>query len=121
MENTTEGWRVQMTAGVILLAMVAATTLADIINNFLYGWAISGMAALVMVIAAFAVPAIPAVAQKRGWCPLKLAAAAAAVAMTIYSAWAAYSTGQANTSLASQTVNENYSKARLKETRANEL
>ena len=119
MNDSPEGWRVQLLVGIVLLAMVAGATAADIVNNFLYGWAISGMAALVLVIAAFAVPAIPAVAKARGWCMLKRAAAAVAVAMTVYAAYAAYSTGQGNTSLASQTVNEAYQKAKVKEERAN--
>lgn len=121
MEDITEGHRVQLAASLTLLAMVAGATINDLVNNFAYGWAISGTAALTMVIAALAVPAIPAVAKKRGWCWLKRAAAAAAVVMTVYCAWNAYSVGQANTSLASQTVNQNYEKAKAKEKRANEV
>ena len=103
------------------MALVCGATLADIVNNVIYGWAIAPIAALVMFIAALAVPAIPAVAQKRGWCWLKRAAAATAVAMTVYCAYSAYSCGQANSSLASQSVNENYEKAKAKEKRANEV
>ena len=121
MNDTTEGRNVQLAAGIILLVLVAGAVTADAVNAFLYGWAISGMAALVYVIGALGVPVGPAVAHVRGWCPLKLTFTASAVAMTIFITYSNYSTGQANTSLTSQTANLNYEKAKAKETRANEV
>ena len=121
MNNSTLGWRAQIGMGAALGVAAACAVHVDYINNVAYGMTISPEAATVLGMSAIMVAALPAAAGILGWCWLLRGGTAVFLALTIWSADIAYSSKQGETVRQSQTAEENYNKAKEKETRAKEV
>ena len=118
MKPTTLGWRAQLARGIALMALACGCAVIDIINNYAYGIAVSPVLAGLMVFAAIGVVAIPAIAGDRIRSWYYFLPTAAAVAMTVWCAYHAYSSKQTDLALSSQNRQEIYLKAKAKEARA---
>jgi hypothetical protein len=118
MKDNTLGWRAQMMMGAALGVAAGAAVRVDYLNNVAYGLTISPEAATVLGMSAIMVAALPAAAGILGWCWLLRAGTAVFLALTIWCADIAYSSKQGENVRQSQTAEENYTKAKAKETRA---
>ena len=119
MKHTTLGWRTLLALGVIGSVLTAACGSIDVINNYLYAASPIGKAA--MVVAGLMLMAVPGMAAIHGWLKHYVLITVVALAMTATAGLSSYSTGQQQTALVSQTVQENYKKAEAKRTRALEV
>ena len=118
MDHTTLGWRAQLGWGAALLTIAVTAAIIDLINNSAYGISISPAMCGVMVIAAAGVIVIPASAGVLGWNWHARATTVICVALTIWAAHMAYSSGQEVAMLSSQTITNSYESAKEKENRA---
>ncbi len=121
MNDNTLGWRAQIIMGVAMALALSTAVRVDYINNVAYGASISPEAATVLGMSAIMVAAIPAAAGVLGWCWLLRAGIAVFLTLTVWSAHIAYDSKQGETVRQSQTRQENYIKAKEKETRAKEV
>ena len=87
-QTTIEDWRSPYFWGALGVSVAAICGSIDGINNYLYGIASNGMAAVGLLLAAALVVIIPGMAARNGWSLLKYSVLATALGLTL---WAGYS------------------------------